>query len=342
MNKVEELILRGLATSEKSLWELLEVSQFPLKDFLQAIEGLRAKGLIAPTAKGIRLTQKGAEAVDGRSTAYASSVCDRCAGKGILPEGRFEDVLSEFKKLVRGRPSPSLSFFQGYMREEDVVARAALMHLRGDLHRREIVLVGDDDLLSIALCLTGMPSRVCVLDVDERLGDFIRRVARERGFDVEFRRYDVSEPLPEDLVGAFDVFSSEPLETLSGLRAFVARGVSCLGEDGVGYLGLTLLEASLKKWAAVERLLLAMNCVVTDVIRDFSRYPMRYGELSYETFVERLSFPVSENPGIDWYKATLFRFEVMGKPRLVIAPNKRLRISYVDPEEDLTYPSRER
>ncbi len=342
MNKVEELILRELAASEKSLWELLDASQFPLKDFLRAIEGLRAKGLVAPTAKGIGLTRKGAKAIGDRSAAYASSVCDRCSGKGILPEGKFEEVLSGFKELVKGRPGPSLSFFQGYMKEEDVVARAALMHLRGDLHRREIVLMGDDDLLSIALCLTGMPSRVCVLDVDERLGDFIKKVGREQGFDVEFRKYDVSEPLPEDLVGAFDVFSSEPLETLSGLRAFVARGVGCLRENGAGYLGLTLLEASLEKWAAIERLLLAMNCVITDVIRDFSRYPTKYGELSYETFVENLSFPVRENPGIDWYKATLFRFEVMGKPRLVIPPTKRLRISYVDPEEDLTYPGRRR
>lgn len=340
MNKAEELVLRELSASEKSFWELLEASQFPLKDFIRAIEGLRSKGLIASTAKGIGLTRMGTKAIDERLKAYASKVCDRCYGRGILAGGRFEDVLSEFKELVRGRPAPSLSFFQGYMREEDVVARAALMHHRGDLHRREIVLVGDDDLLSIALCLTGMPSRVCVLDVDERLGDFIRRVAKERGFDVEFRKYDVSEPLPGDLVGAFDVFSSEPLETLSGLKAFVARGVSCLRENGVGYFGLTLLEASLRKWAAIERLLLAMKCVITDVIRDFSRYPTRYGKLSYETFAERLSFPVEKNPGIDWYRATLFRFEAMGRPRHVISPAKRLRVSYVDPEEDLTYPKR--
>lgn len=323
MNKIEELILRELAASERSLWELLEASQFPLKDFLRAIEGLRAKGLVAPTARGVGLTRKGAKAIDDRSTSYASSVCDRCSGKGILPKGKFEEALLEFKELVKDRPSPSLSFFQGYMREEDVVARAALMHLRGDLHRREIVLIGDDDLLSIALCLTDLPSRVCVLDVDERLGNFIKKVGREQGFDVEFRKYDVSEPLPKDLIGAFDVFSSEPLETLSGLRAFVARGVGCLRENGAGYFGLTLLEASLKKWLAIERLLLAMNCVITDVIRDFSRYPTKYGELSYETFVENLGFPVGENPGIDWYKAALFRFEAMGKPKLVIAPDQK-------------------
>lgn len=338
MKKVEEYIINKLAFSKKSLWGLLEHSQFPLKDILRAIRDLKRRGIIKVDRTGFALDKKGREKIDKDSLLYRSNICNNCLGKRIIAEGKFKDILSEFRKIAKRRPSPSLAFFQGYMREEDVVARAALMHLYGDVLRRKVVLIGDDDLLSVVLSLTGMPSRVCVLDIDERLGDFLKKVNHDHGLDIEFRRYDVTEPLPKDLVGSFDVFSSEPLETASGLKAFVGRGVACLKENGCGYFGLTILEASYKKWIAIERLLLEMNCVITDIIKDFSRYPMKYGMVNYESFAEGLEFPVERNFGIDWYRSTLFRFEALGRAKSIVPPNKRLKISHVDMEEDLTHP----
>jgi Predicted methyltransferases len=203
------------------------------------------------------------------------------------------------------------------MYENDVVARAALMHRYGDLNGKSIVLIGDDDLLSVALALTRLPSRITVLDIDKRLGEFIESVNKEYGFNIEYVEYNVANPLPQGLLESFDVFSSEPLESASGLEAFVLRGVACLRENGVGYFGLTLYEASLKKWLAVQRLLSRMNCVVTDVIQGFSVYPMNYDETAnYEEFAYRLGLKVAKNPGINWYKSALFRFEVLGKAKL--------------------------
>jgi predicted methyltransferase len=338
LKKIEKYILRELASSEKSFWGLLEHSRFPLKDLIGTIGELKRKGLIKVDETGLNLTEKGRRNVDKNSLSYTSEICAHCLGKRILAGGKFRDILPEFKKVAKDRPSPSLAFFQGYMKEEDVIARAALMHWYGDLLHRDVVLIGDDDLLSVVLSLTGMPSRICVLDADERLGDFLKAVNENYGFDIEFREYDVAGPLPEDLIGSFDLFSSEPLESIGGLKAFVGRGVSCLRENGTGYFGLTTLEASYKKWIAIERLLTEMNCVITDIIKDFSRYPMDYGTVNYESFVGGLKFSVGKNPGVDWYRSTLFRFEALGKPKSIIPPNKKLRISHVDREEDITHP----
>jgi len=338
MKKAESQILRELAESEKSVWELLERINFPLKDFVKVLKSLYDEGLIAADEKGLRLTEKGRERVDEKVLELESSLCSKCLGKRVVFGGRFDEVLREFKEIVKDRPSPTLDFFQGYMQEQDVVARVALMHYHGDLYRKDIVLIGDDDLLSIALSLSHLPSRILVLDIDKKLGDFIKRVNKNYGFTIEFRNYNVADPLPSDLVENFDVFSSEPLETTSGLRAFLSRGVSCLKENGVGYFGLTVLEASRKKWLAVQKLLTRMNCVITDVIGGFSKYPMDYGTVNYERFAYKLGFPVGENPGINWYKSALFRIEALGRPRLINAPNKRLRVKFIDPEEDVTHP----
>ena len=338
MRKTEIQILNELAISKRNIWELLDRINFPLKDFVEAIKTLYEKGLISADKEGLYLTEKGKKQVDPKILEFESEICPRCLGKRIVFGEKFREILKEFKRIVKQRPRPTLDFFQGYMQEEDVIARVALMHHYGDLYKKDFILIGDDDLLSIALSLTQLPSKITVLDIDERLGDFIKNVNEKYGFDIEFRRYNVAEPLPKDLIGNFDVFSSEPLETLTGLKAFVSRGISCLKENGVGYFGLTILEASHQKWLAIQRLLSRMNCVITDIIRGFSIYPMDYGTVNYEKFAYKLGIPVVKNPGINWYKSALYRFEVLGKPKLVVDPRKKLRIKFIDPEEDVTHP----
>jgi len=339
MRGLRELILRELAYSKKNLWSLLDRCQFLLRDVLDELNRLYDEGLIGVDEDGLYLTEKGRSLISPESLRLKAGLCEACKGRRITLDGEFKDLLREFKSIVKGRPRPVLDYFQGYMREYDVVARVALMNYYGDLSGREIILIGDDDLLSVALSLTELPSRILVLDIDERLGGFLEKINRDYGFQIEFKRHNVADPLPEDIIGSFDVFSSEPLETWSGLRAFIVRGVSCLREDGVGYFGLTRVEASLKKWRKVERLITEMNCAITDIIRDFSAYPMDYETVNYELFVKRLTFPVEKNPGIDWYKSTLFRIKALGKPKLIVDPHKRLKISYVDKDEDVTYPA---
>ncbi len=331
-------ILYELAESKKTVWELLERNDTPLKDFMRNLNELIDEGVVSADQDGLQLTDKGRRLIDSRILKLQSEVCDKCMGKRVIFNGEFNDILAEYRRLVKDRPEPALDFFQGYMREYDVISRVAFMHHYGDLYDKSFVLIGDDDLLSIALSLTELPSRILVLDIDERLGRFIEKINREYGFEIEFRRYNVADPLPEEYIGSFDVFSSEPLESISGLQAFIVRGVSCLREGGSGYFGLTILEASYRKWIRIEKLLVDMNCVITDIIKGFSRYPTKYETVDYEGFVKKLKMPVSDNPGIDWYKSALFRFEVLGKPKLIIDPRERLKIESVDPEEDVTHP----
>jgi len=337
LNKLEALILRELATSRKSFWELLDKINFPLKDFVKTLKKLSEEGSIASDENGFYLTEKGKAKISMKSLEFEGRTCPSCGGKGIVLNEKFNEVLEKFKDIVKERPIPTLDFFQGYMLEQDVIARVTFMHHYNDLEGKSIALIGDDDLLSVALALTGLPSRITVLDIDKRLGNFLRRINKDYGFNIEFTEYNVADPLPSELKGKFDVFSSEPLETLSGLKAFIVRGISCLKENGVGYFGLTRYEASSKKWHAIQKLLVNMNCVITDIIQGFSVYPMQYETINYEEFASKLGLKICKNPGINWYKSALIRFEVLGsaKPSSV---NKKLKIKFIDSEEDLTHP----
>lgn len=339
MRRLRSLLLHELAPSRRSLWELLGRHQYLLRDILEELNSMYEEGVITADAEGLTLTEKGRPLIDQNYLRYRPKLCPKCGGRQIILDDAFKDLLEEFREAIKGRPPPKPGYFQGYMHEYDVIVRVALMHYYGDLWRSDVVIIGDDDLLSIALAMSGLPKRILVLDIDESLGELISEIAGERGLDIEFMRYDVAEPLPEDLISSFDLFSTEPLEAWLGLRAFILRGVACLRENGVGYFGLTRAEASLEKWRRIEALITRMNLAITDVIPGFSHYQMRFSDVDYEGFVKRLRFPVGENPGVDWYRSTLFRIEALGRPRLIVDPRRRLRLTYIDEEEDITHPS---
>ena len=337
MRRLEAVILRELAYSNKTVWELLERSDRTLREYLSVLKHLHKEGLIDEDKGVFYLTEKGKQSVNQKELQYKARICKACGGKRIVAEDGFKEVAERFKEIVKERPQPTLDYFQGYMLAEDVLARVALMHYYGDLCGKSIALIGDDDLLSVALALTQLPSRITVLDIDRRLGEFITKVNSKYGFNIEYVEYDVANPLPKTLVGKFDVFSSEPLETLSGLKAFLIRGITCLKEGGVGYFGLTLHEASLRKWLATQRFLLKMNCVITDIIQGFSSYPMDYSTVNYEEFAYHLGFRTEKNPGVTWYKSALIRFEAISAPKLTY--NRRMKVETVDEKEDLTHPT---
>lgn len=341
MRELDKFILLQLADSDKTIWELLDGWQFTLAEFISTVNKLYEDRFLESDGKKLRLTRKGKERVNPAELRYMPRLCGACKGRRITLPKPYKELLRKFKEAVKGRPAPKDEYYQGFIGEFDVAARIALMNYHGDVAGKEVILIGDDDLLSVALALTGLPSRITVLDVDERIGDFIDRVNEKHGLAIEFLRYNVEEPLPKTLLNRFDVFSSEPLETESGVRAFLSRGVACLRKGGVGYFGLTTLEASRRKWAMAEESLLRMGCAITDVIRGFTVYPSVYVKEPKEPFLPllkfKLKFDFKGKFETGWYKSSLVRFEAM-EPNPLIKWNEKIKVELVDPKESLTHP----
>jgi len=332
----ERTILRELAKGRRTLWELLASYHWTLRDFISDLNRLYESGAISTDGKYIYL-KKRAELKDVESV-----VCPKCEGRRILLKNQAA-LERRLGRLLKDRPKPEVRFFQGYMRPGDVLARVAFMHAYGDVEGKSVILIGDDDLVSAALALTRLPDRVTVLDVDERLGQFLRKVSEEVGFGVEFVRHDVADPLPKDLRRKFDVFLTDPLETVSGLRAFICRGACALRPDGSsGYFGLTTLEASPRKWLWLQGLLCRMNLAITDAVREHSAYPTQDYGIGFpyeEPLLKRLKFRYTLRPNVAWYKSTFFRVEAVGRVRPLDCL-RRIGVKVWD-EDDLTWPGRQ-
>ncbi len=344
MNQASKQILRSLLDSPKSFWQLIRDQNSHLARYTGTLTSLVAQGLIREKNHLFELTEKGYDAARRKGLISLTNVtCPQCAGRGVSFSSFFQNVADEFYRIAAARPRAIPEFDQGFIESEITVARTVLMYARGDLEGQRIIILGDDDLTSIALALTGLPKEIAVLEIDERILNFIGQVARDRNWHhLKLYKYDVRESFPAHLSGQYDAFFTDPVETLPGFRLFLSRCTEALkGQESVGYLGLTHLEASRQKWYSFQKMFLEMGFVITDLIYNFHSY-----DLERTTFIKQ-NYPVIEAspfdlevPEINWYTSNLIRLEAVEEPKPLTRRAVHLgRDLYFDDEAQATLPS---
>jgi len=166
------------------------------------------------------------------------------------------------------------------------------------------------------MAMTQLPKLVVVLDADERLIKYINEVAQELKLSHILRgeAFDVRYELKDEYMKSFDLFSCDPVETLEGITLYLSRGARALrGSGSSAYIGLTTLEASRKKWFDIQKVLMDMNFVMTDVRRNFNGYPDT-GLEEMHTIYSKLG----SVPDCVWYWAALIRVEAVGAPLPIV------------------------
>jgi len=329
LERIKKQVLRVLIKGPATFWELVNFQDAHLSSFLEALKDLLKEGTISYAKPYFQLVKPSTTLNE-----FHDPGCLFC--QPFQKDPFWKEILEKFKELTEKRPLPTSEYDQGFITPEDTLKRVAFIYLRGDLEDNEVFLLGDDDLLSIAMALTRLPKRIVVVEIDERINQFILETTQKLGFkDIEVYNYNVIEALPVNLRKSFDVFVTDPVETEKGLMLFVARCVESLkGEGGVGYVGFTHREASLRKWRDFQRFLFEAGFVLTDILRDFTTYPEKENswEDFYRTYRVMKEFDL-ELPNVDWYKSCLIRFEALEEPHLpAIALPKDLEELYFDDE----------
>ena len=143
---------------------------------------------------------------------------------------------------------------------ETVARRAALL----GAEPRRVLLLGDDDLLTLALLAHG--HSVTVLEIDNAIVDFLRGVAPPHT-PCEVLVHDLREPLRAPHLGGFDAFFADPPSGPGGLRLFLARGIAALKADGQGFVSVSEAGA-----ASFDELVRDLHIDVADQFTDFNHY----------------------------------------------------------------------
>jgi len=315
MDRIRRQVLQAI-NGEVSVYRLIDSQDSSLPEFFELLQAMEKEGLIVFENGKVSLTEKG---IKSRESLISADVeCRCCRGTGYTIKGFFADIMEQLIDIAKERPEAIEIYDQGFISPEDVVRRLEFVYERGDLPTKMFV-VGDDDLFSIAASLTGIPKKITVVEIDERLVGFINRRADEYGLDVEAITYDVQRAFPNEYRKKYDVLVTDPVETIPGLKLFLSRGISTLrGKGCSGYFGITTLEASRNKWYEIQKMIYDMGFVITDIRRKFSVYPSE--SKNFFRFQEKL--PIVSKLGVavdwNWYTSSLFRIESVKEPQPLV------------------------
>lgn len=191
----------------------------------------------------------------------------------------WQALLNTLRKHFPENPGVDVTLDQSHCTPETNVRRVALMYEDGALAGKRVLILGDDDSVSVAIALAGktlspsgkLTQRLTALDTDERILNHLRRIAVEEGVEVETVAHDVREPLPEGLAGAFDTVTTDPPYTLPGLTLFVSRAIEALGPDG-GQIYLHFGHRPPDEQLAVQSALAGMGLVIERLVPSFNEY----------------------------------------------------------------------
>jgi predicted methyltransferase len=305
-----ERVLRALL-AHHDFWEIVDAADEVVPIVAETIRVLDEQGWLRVEPHGIFLRESARETLEREwgLRPLPDFRCLACEGRGLDPRRLPSEGIETFMTIQAERPRAIIDYDQGYITPESTLARFAFAFMRGDIQGRRILVLGDDDLVSVAVCLMGEPREVVVVEIDRRLVEFLQYWADRMGWPLTVYSLDLSQPLPASFLRAFDTFLTDPPESMAAFRAFVGRGLAALrGPGSAGYFGLTRREASLFKWHQVQRYLIEQGAVLTDVVQNFHAYVN--WDYAPKTRAWRLA-PVKSLPDKPWYRSSLCRVELL-------------------------------
>lgn len=235
---------------------------------------LEKRGL-SERGRGIQLTPAGVRLVEGE----LGIPCRRRFPRPDFPllPLDMEEVLHRMGEICSARPEVDRALDQSHATPQTAVRRALYLYENDALEGRDILVLGDDDLTSVAICIVAAflglrTGAIVALEVDPRLVAYLSEVAGRLRPPVEAIEHDLRRPLPASLTGRFDVFFTDPPYTLPGLKLFVSRGVEAphaeVGKQGYVCFGQRTPGGT----AAAVGALAAMGLAPAEIVPDFNRY----------------------------------------------------------------------
>jgi N4-bis(aminopropyl)spermidine synthase len=214
----------------------------------------------------------------GRLGAVPKATCPACAGIGSVVPGELSSVGGALKKLARKAPPPRLDLDQCHCTVGTKLRRVLALYEADALVGRRVLLLGDDDLVSLAIDLVvrafGSESTIAgltVVDVDPNVVGFVREQLVGAPFPILVLEHDLRDPLPAELRGEFDTVVTDPPYTVEAARLFVSRAADAVTGTGAN---IFLSFGSKRPGASfrVQREIAEMGFVIKRLMPDFNEY----------------------------------------------------------------------
>jgi DNA-directed RNA polymerase subunit RPC12/RpoP len=192
-------------------------------------------------------------------------------GRSALAADDLAPVVERVAEVYRRHPNAGTAG-QALSVAACSLRRAVVLHAHAALDGKAVILLGDNNLVSLAIGLLGqvlgrpLARRMVVIDTDPACIGLIRESAHQAGLEVECLRHNLRDPLPEPLSGQFDTFETDPPYTEAGVTLFCSRAIQAL-KPGSGQVGLlSFAPASPLEQLQLQGTLVRLGLVAREVI----------------------------------------------------------------------------
>ncbi|HEY8984337.1 MAG TPA: bis-aminopropyl spermidine synthase family protein, partial [Streptomyces sp.] len=272
-------VLRALRRLEPaSTKELSRATSLPVPIVAAVGNELRRRGLVTESRPS-RLTPAGRDLLAELGMDLAmNATCTTCDGRELVIPDVLDEAVRRLRALMADGPAADLAIDQSHCTPETKVRRVLALLTAGVLPGGSLLLIGDDDLISLAVAVVGdvlggpIVERVTVVDISPEILGYVRKVAATLGTRVDTVEHDLREPLPSELHGRFDAAMTDPPYTPEGARLFLSRAVEGLRPGAAHSVFFSFGGKSPDDMLAVQREILDLGLVTNGYIRNFNEY----------------------------------------------------------------------
>lgn len=271
---LETYFQEGISTKELARKTLLPI---PL---VAAIKKESFKEKIFIQDRGIRLTAEGRRYIekqlgfDGLDHGFYHQLLNN-------PKLFLEQESSRQKKFFDARPQVDVTIDQSKSTSMTSMKRAILCLKHHSLIGKQILCVGDDDLVSISLGfllkklfsnIIHHQTQIQVIDIDQRFLGYIQEISELEELPIHCHPIDLRNPLPHELQNRFDCFFTDPPYTLPGMALFLSRGISGLKKKTGLPIFLSFAHKPPEFTLKMQQELQRMELTISEIMPRFNEY----------------------------------------------------------------------
>jgi predicted methyltransferase/DNA-directed RNA polymerase subunit RPC12/RpoP len=269
-------ILAALLTAEPAaVREVSRLAELPVPIVAAACNELRQRGVVENT-RPVALTPAGRAAI-AAGQPDIDVACPQCAGRGVVAPAVLAGLAAALEEAAAGAPAARMELDQTHCTVATKVNRVLRMHAAHALAGQRILLLGDDDLISVAIAAFAAATgaalpRLAVADTDPAVLAWIGKQAARTGIDVELVEHDLRQPLPASLAGAFDVVATDPPYTVAGARLFLSRALAALVPQPGRHVFFSFGARRPDETNAVQLAMAQLGLAVRALLPNFNEY----------------------------------------------------------------------
>jgi predicted methyltransferase len=276
---IRDILAAVLAAEPAAVREVARLAELPVPIVAAACNELRKRGIV-DTRRPVRLTAAGRDTVQTAIGGAALPVaCATCGGRGVVIPPQLDGLAARLQVAADGAPPARTELDQTHCTVDTKISRVLRMHEARALAGQRILLLGDDDLISVAIAEfaahLGMPAairRLTVVDTDADVLGWAGQQIASTGVKAELMRHDLRQPLPEALAGGFDVVATDPPYTVTGAELFLSRAVQALAPAPGRHVFFSFGARRPDETVAVQRAIAGMGLAVRSLSAGFNAY----------------------------------------------------------------------